>query len=115
MINIQKALSRETGSFFKVAWELVINAIAGKWGEVKAILPSGKKEVVRVAKGNFTHFFKLEDYQGSEYIIEESGASLLAIVVDEQANTTRCYEGVGKINLPLTLGKTYFIVVFGVL
>ena len=117
MINIHSDLSKETGSFFKIAWELLINAVCGKWGEAKVLLPDGRKAVTRVKKGTFTHCFKIEDWQGGDatYTIDERGAELMAMVIADDG-TTKCFEGRGKVEISSALEaqKSYFVVVFGV-
>lgn len=118
MIVVHSDLARETGSFFKVAWETLVNAVAGKWGELKAIIPGGKRTSVRVAKGTFTHAFHLVwDGNGGSYSVDEAGAELMVLVIDEQAGTTKCFEGKGKVEISdaLEAQKSYFVVVFGVM
>ena len=118
MTNIHSDLAKETGSFFKIAWELLINAVCGKWGELKAILPNGDKAVTRVKKGTFTHCFKIENWEGGSatYTIDERGADLMAMVIADDG-TTKCFEGVGKVEITSALEaqKSYFVVVFGVI
>ena len=117
MILIHSDLAKETGSFFKVAWELLINALAGKWGKLKAIIPGNGRRSVSVAKGTFTHCFRIEwDGTGDGgYSVDEPGAELMVLVIDEAAGTTKCFEGRGKIDISLALEaqKSYFVVVFG--
>lgn len=118
MIYIHADLARETGSFFKMAWELLINALAGKWGRLKAVLPQGKRASVNVAKGTFTHCFRLVwDGNGNgDYSVDEGKAELMVLVIDEMDGTTKCFEGRGKIDISSALEaqKSYFVVVFGV-
>lgn len=114
MINVQKTLAREVGNFFHNAWETLINAVAGKWGDVKVVI-NGKTDKVLVVKSSFWHAyeFQAEGNEANFVVGDEDVSSLSAIMIDKDTGLATTLAGQTKLSLPTTSGKSYFVVVFG--
>lgn len=115
MINIQKTLAREVGDFFNNAWELLINAIAGKWGKLKVVINNDKLDEAVSLKSTFWHTYEVEGTgEDATFTVgEDNISSLSAIVIDKDTGLATTFVGQTKLSFTTTAGKSYFVVVFG--
>lgn len=115
MINVQKTLAREVGEFFNNAWELLINAIAGKWGGLKVVVNGEKLDEVVALKSTFWHAyeFKAEGAEATFVVGEDNVSSLSAIVIDKSTGLATTFVGKTKLSFNTQAGNSYFVVVFG--
>lgn len=116
MISVQTALVKEVGDFFHNAWETVINAIAGKWGDVLIIGPDGKLVKAIVAKGAFSTAceFTADSATATVTVTEHPVERFTVIAVRKDTGSVVCATSIGsEVSFAVEPGKEYLLFMNG--
>ena len=116
MISVQTALVKEVGDFFHNAWETVINAIAGKWGDVLIIGPDGKLVKATVVKGAFSTAcaFTADGPTATVTVTEHPVERFTVLAVRKDTGEVVAETSIGsEINISVVDGKEYLLFMNG--